>query len=409
VGSEASRGGRNSLNETLPPAVLLGGSANAVSAARGLASAGVPVYALGGSSDNLVRFSRHCRRFVPAAGHDLQASWLAWLRQERSGAVLIPCEDDGLELLATERDGLVDLGYRPVEAEPDLVLAMLDKQQTYELARAAGVETPRTVLVSARGDLDRAGAEIGFPCALKPRYSHRFVRRGLGVEKAFQVRTREELERAFEQTQARGLAMLVTEIIPGAEDRYCSSYTYLDRDCEPVVVFTKRKLRQCPPYFGLGSYHVTKWDEQVAEAGLRFVQGVGLRGLANVEFKRDERDERLKLIECNYRLSASNELIRRGGLDLALLCYRRALGLEDPPLRPCPDGLHLWLPIEDLRAFRSLRRAGEISLGEWASSLLHRQIFPVFSLDDPVPGLMNLIRPIRRRQRSGNSHSDGAG
>jgi D-aspartate ligase len=390
------------------PAVLLGGAANAVSAARGLATAGVPVYALGGSSENQVRFSRHCRRFVPAASHDLQASWLAWLRQERMGAVLIPCEDDGLELLARERDGLIDLGYRPVEAEPRLVLAMLDKQQTYELARAAGVETPRTMLVSDRGDLDRAEEEIGFPCALKPRYSHKFAHRGLGVQKAFQVRTREELERAFEQTHARGLAMLVTEIIPGAEDRYASLYTYLDRRGEPIVVFTKRKLRQCPPHFGLGSYHVTQWDETVAEAGLRFVQAVGLRGLANVEFKRDERDERLKLIECNYRLTAANELIRRGGLDLALLCYRRVLGLDDPPLRPCPDGLHLWLPIEDVGAFLSLRRTDEISFRDWATSLLHRQIFPVFRLDDPLPTLINFIRPLRRLRRGSNSHSDGA-
>jgi D-aspartate ligase len=359
------------------------------------------VDALGGNSDNPVRFSRHCRRFVPAPTQDVQASWLVWLREERAPAVLIPCDDDGLELLATAHDELVELGYRPVEAEPRLVLATLDKQQTYELARAAGVETPRTMLVGDRHDLDRAEAEIGFPCALKPRHSHKFARTGLGVDKAFQVRTRHELEKAFEQSRARGLAMLVTEIIPGSEDRYVSSYTYLDRRNEPVIVLTKRKLRQCPPHFGSGSYHVTQWNEEVAETGLRFAQSVGLLGLANVEFKRDARDERLKLIECNCRLSAANELIRRGGVDLALLCYRRALGLEDPPLPPCRDGLHMWSPIEDVRAYLSLKRADEMSLGDWASSLLHRQIFPVFRLDDPLPTLINLTR-LRRRLQPGN-------
>jgi D-aspartate ligase len=84
-----------------------------------------------------------------------------------------------------------------------------------------------------------------------------------------------------------GHPMLVTEYVPGPDDQYRSYYTYLDHEGEPLVHFTKRKLRQYPTHFGLGSYHLTEWNPEVAELGLRFARGAGLRGLVNVEFKRD--------------------------------------------------------------------------------------------------------------------------
>ena len=53
--------------------------------------------------------------------------------------------------------------------------------------------------------------------------------------------------------------------------------------------------------------------------------------MGNVEFKRDTRDGRLKLIECNHRFTAANELVRRAGIDLARIAYDRACGDDVPP------------------------------------------------------------------------------
>ena len=49
---------------------------------------------------------------------------------------------------------------------------MLDKEATYQRARAVGVPTPGTVIVRDAADVDRAVAELGFPCAVKPVHSH---------------------------------------------------------------------------------------------------------------------------------------------------------------------------------------------------------------------------------------------
>lgn len=384
-----------------PPAVLLGGETIAVSAARSLSAAGVRVHALGDPTDP-VRRSRHCAEFVDVGSKGgVQDRYLDWLAAHgpRGGAVVIPCDDDGIELIARRRERLESLGYRPVEASGEALLAMLDKERTYELCRRIGVACPQTWTLEAPADAEAVAAEVGYPCALKPRESHVFAQHFGILEKALVVDSASDLLAAFERTAALGVAMIVTEIVAGPDDRLCSYYSYLDEHGEPLFHFTKRKLRQWPPAFGLGTYQMTTWDPEVAEAGLRFFQGARLRGIANVEFKRDARDGQLKLIECNPRLTAANEQVRIAGVDIALLAYSRLTGVPGPPLRSYRTGVPLWHPIEDVRALLAYRRRGELTLGAWARSLWRRQRFPMFRLDDPMPTVASLRVKLGRLSR----------
>ena len=59
--------------------------------------------------------------------------------------------------------------------------------------------------------------------------------------------------------------------------------------------------RVYPVTSGPGCHHITDWIPELREPALRLFRQAGLRGLANVEFKRDDRDGQLKLIECNAR------------------------------------------------------------------------------------------------------------
>jgi predicted ATP-grasp superfamily ATP-dependent carboligase len=386
------------------PAVLLGGEAIALSVARSLGARGVPVFALGHARYDPVQWSRHCTSFAHlGSGEGVQERWLEWLEAGPRGAVVLPCSDDALELVASRRPELVAMGYRPLEADDRVVLAMLDKERTYTLAREAGIGTPQTVTVRDRAALERVARDFPFPCAVKPVHSHHFARH-FGVRtKVVRVGTADELVRAYESLWRLGLELMVTEIIPGPEDAYWSYYTYLDEHGEPLFHLTKHKLRQFPPDFGLATYHAVEWDAQCAREGLRFFRAVGLRGIGNVEFKRDARDGRLKLIECNHRFTAGNELVRRAGIDLAVVAYARALGDPVPAIGKRHDGARMWHPVEDARAFVRLRSRGELTTRRWLASLLHRQHFPVLAPSDPKPALFTarllVLRVLRRRRK----------
>ena len=389
--------GRTSHREGPLPAILLGGTENAISVARSLHRAGVPVVALGGPLSP-VRFSNACGRYVEIDGSGVQDRWLDWLEREgpREG-VVFPCDDDGVELVARRRARLGELGYLAVESDDEVALAMLDKARTYELAREIGVDAPLTFTVSDPASLAAAREGMAYPCAIKPVSTHVFKARSGSSAKGFVVGSGEELDRYFAWLLPLGVEMLVTEIIEGDEDQFYGYYSFLDEDGEPLLHLTKRKLRQNPPGFGRGTYHVTNRDAEVRELGLRFLQGVGVRGLGNVEFKRDRRTGRLRLIECNYRFTAINELVRLAGLDLALFSYNRLTGRPLPDVSAYREGVRIWHPVSDARSGYQLWRSGQTDPVAWLRSILHRQHLPIFRLDDPRPTVGYALGRARRR------------
>ena len=374
--------------------ILLGGTGSALSAARSLHEWGVPVIVLGNRSDT-VRVSRSCSAFIDLGkGDGVQQRWLSWLSERAGqGEVILACSDDGLELLAKHRKELVMAGYRPGESRDDVLTTMLDKEKTYELARRHGIPCPVTVPIRTDEDIDVALATVPFPCAVKPLQSHLFARHF--SNKLLVAQDAASLRDHLQVVRSLGLDVLVTEIIPGTDDSFVSYYSYLDESGAPLFHFTKRKIRGYPVHFGLWCYQITEWDKAAAELGLRFFQSAGLLGVGNVEFKKDARDGTLKLIECNHRFTAANELVRRSGVDVVRLAYARAIGV-DYRIAGFREGMRMWHPVEDLAAMVAYRRHGELTVHAWLASLMHRQIFPSFRISDPLPSLTSWLTIPRR-------------
>jgi D-aspartate ligase len=380
------------------PAVLLGGDATAVPVARSLGRAGIPVQALGGHLDP-VRRSRHVLEFVEVGGGgDVQERYLEWLMGPAAPSVLLPCSDEGLELVARNRDALNGRGHIAIEADDQKLLDVLDKERTHELAVEHGIPVPRTTPVRDGNELRQAVEQIGFPCALKPLHAYEFRRIFHG--KGFVADTWSDLEEFFRLSERAGVEMLVTEMVRGP-DRYHSGYCYLDEHGESLLTFTKQKLRQYPITFGAGVYHVMDWNDEVAELTLRFCRAVGLRGLINVEYKRDSRDGRLMLIEANHRFTASTALHLAAGLDVPLFVYNRLTSRALPHVgRPYKEGATLWYPLDDFRAFKEYRRRGEMTTSQYVRSVARPQNFSVASVSDPGPLLLALQPRVRGLWRS---------
>ena len=164
----------------------------------------------------------------------------------------------------------------------------------------------------------------------------------------------------------------------------------------------ERKIRRHPENMGEGCYHVTDWSPDVRDMGLKFFHHVKLRGLGNVEFKRDPRDGQLKIIECNARFTAANCLVKAAGLDLAVLTYNKLTGRPLPAVDTYRSGLTLWLPIQDFLAYRALNRKRKITFWRWLGSITRPQHFQIFHWSDPVPAIIGMWRRfshlLRRRQ-----------
>ena len=379
----------------LPPAVLLGGEAIAVSACRSLAWSGVRVHALGDEHDP-VRRSRWCHEFVAVGSKEgVIDRYLEWLEDSGPrGAAILPCDDYGVEMIARNRARLEEWGYRPVEGDDEVMLAMLDKEKTYELARAAGLATPRSTTARSADEALADADSLEYPIGLKPLQSHVFAAHY--SHKLMVARDHAELEEIAGWAFGPGVPMLMTEVVPGPETAICTYFTYVDDRGEPLFDYTKSKIRQWPKRSGLTCYQISDWKPDVVEAGRKLVRGIGLRGVAVPEFKLDPRDGIWKLIECNHRFTGSLDLTRHCGIDLARIAYDRLAGRPIDPPNGYRTGVRQWNPIEDIRALLDYRRDGELTVPRWIASVARRQHFPMMRLDDPMPTVSSLSHKLRR-------------
>jgi D-aspartate ligase len=385
--------------DALPPAVLIGGGANALSVARSLGRAGTRVYALNRATEHVCN-SRYCTPLPIPCADNSEEGWSAYLLGNASealrGAVLLACSDEGLGILARHRAALL-ANFRLDLCNPAAQLAMLDKLATYRQAANADVPTPRFWVPESTLHVEALQGELVYPLLVKPLLSHLYQQRFAG--KFVVAASFAEALAAYCQIRAAGVDVMFVEQIPGPDDRLCSYYTYLDDQGEALFDFTKRVIRRYPAGMGPGCCHVTDWNPEARNLGLRLFRHVGLRGLANVEFKRDERDGKLKLMEVNARFTAANCLVARSGYDLARFVYQRLIGQPQQLPATYRVGQRLWYPLEDFHAFRQLRRLGQLSWRQWLASIGHATMLPFFAWDDPLPSLVNEWRRLREAVR----------
>jgi D-aspartate ligase len=386
---------RESANHTLVRVIVLGGSQNALSVARNLARHGIEVFAINFPYE-AIRFSRYAR-YIHVGGDRTPAAWERFLlggdSDQLRGSLLLPCSDEAISIVVNNYT-VLSHKFLLEETDPAIRRGLLDKFVTYQLAKEADIPTVGSWAVHSSEDLERTMPELSFPLILKPLYSpHRHL---LKFTKAVILPDQAALVEHFGVATRLGVGVLLMEYIPGGDDKLCSYYTYLDEDGNPLVHLTKRVKRRFPLESGDGTYHVTTWIPEAAELGLRFFRHLKFRGLGNIEFKWDTRDGKLKIIEANARFTASDCLIAKSGVNLALVTYNRVIGRPQPPIMDFEKSLVLCRPIEDSMAAWQLHTRGELRFSEWIADLRQTNIFPFFEWRDPVPAVAILGRRVQR-------------
>ncbi len=381
--------------EQLPPAILFGGFFQAFKVVESLADRSIPVYVLNDRWAE-ARFSRYARAirlpqdvpYVQAATDFLTGN----ASDDLEGSVLLAAGDQEIEIINTNRETLAKK-FRLDLSNPRAQQIMLDKLATYKAAKEAGVSAPKFWEIRTEEEIHQFSGEFTYPLIVKPTISHVF--RQKFNRKFFMAESLDQLLECYRIAERAGMEVVLVEYIPGPDSRLCSYYTYMDEAGNPLFDFTKRIIRRYPVNMGLASYHITDRVEGVRELSLKLLRHVGLQGLANAEFKYDERDGQLKLIECNVRFTAANSLVARAGFDLGNFVYNRIVGIPQPPLTTFRTGLRMWDPLRDYRAFLELRARGEMTLIEWLASIMHRTSISYFSWRDPLPSLVRLTKRAR--------------
>jgi len=173
---------------------------------------------------------------------------------------------------------------------------------------------------------------------------------------------------------------MVQELVPGGDDTLYTVGSYVARDGSPLGVFSGRKLRQTPPGIGTCRVGEAVWAQVAVDAALRLLAGFGYFGLSQVEFKRDPRDGKFKLMEINPRLWQWHGLAAACGVDLPRIAYADLVG--EKPTKVTMNG-------------EGKRWAITLLPGESPALQRPPYVDAVFARDDPKPAVVHLARVVR--------------
>jgi D-aspartate ligase len=387
-------GGEGSHAQAAPApssALILGGAHGALVIARSLARRGIPVDLV--ANHALPLFSRHIRhRFSwDESGQGLGPDALPQLlelaqRKSLAGAVLFAGGDTEVRLIAENHAALAAV-FRLTTPPWDTVQHLVDKRLMHERAAALGLDVPLAWTPRDRAELETM--PLRFPLVLKP--TLRTVENAFTLAKAWRADDRAALLARYDAAAALvgPDAIVIQELIPGGGEAQYSYAVVCDRG-KPVAELVARRRRQYPVEFGYTSTFVETVDcAAVEDAGRRLLAALDFSGIAEVEFKHDERDGRYKLLDVNARIWTWAELGAAAGVDFPYALWRVACGQEVAPLRPSRDAA--WLHASrDVAAGAHEMLRGMLTPAAWLRSLAQPLAFAAFSLDDPLPSLVEL-------------------
>ena len=369
-------------------AVVLGGALGSLGIARSLGRQGIPVCLLANDHRpaKYSRYVRHAPDWPVLATPSLEAEYLMWLagRHGFEQWALFPGGDLEAEMIARNHAQLARR-FRLTTPPWDVLRWAYDKRLIYWRAASLGIAQPRSW--NPRSLKEAAEIPGPFPMVLKPAVKSSVS--ALRKAKVWRVDSRAELLARYAEADAEmdGGEVLVQEYILASGKAQCS-YAGLWANGRALVSMTAQCLRQYPTEFGCASYVRTIEEPEVEEIAGRYLAAIGYTGLVEVEFKRDPRDGRYKLLDVNPRTWAWHSLGRRAGIDFPFLqwCELSGRGVDYQRARPGVAWVHM---ARDLAGSLQEMLRGRLTPAEYFRSLAGPLEFAAFATDDPIPGWMD--------------------
>jgi len=308
-----------------------GENRSSLAVARSLGKLGCNVFVSATLGKSISSCSKFCRKAFQtpdpmSAPEDYRKRVLELVRTE-SIDVLFPMTEQSIYCINSHRGEFSD-EVTIACAPPDQMELISNKSKLFELAESLRVPVPETIRVASADDFfNRKICIERFPVVVKPAYSKIYFTNGIVSSSVMYASDRSELGKLYETKGILHHPSLIQEIIPGEGT---GLFTLFDSD-RHLALFSHRRLLEKPPSGGVSVLSESvKLDENMVSYAEKLLSAVGWRGVAMVEFKRDQRDGIPKLMEINGRFWGSLQLAVSCGIDFPALCLNYYLG-NNPP------------------------------------------------------------------------------
>lgn len=386
-------------SSVLPPALVLG----EIGLVQNMGKAGIPVFVGSEIDENPSLYSKYTKKtfFFSDYKSEEFINELCEIGKSLPHKAVLVSDDDHAILNIAKNQSRLSQWFLFSFPEPEIVEKLLDKQLFCELIEKFNLPSPKSATLSGEEDLNKVSS-LQFPCIIKPSFKQAWwdddFEKDVGdYQKAIKCESREELHQKYNEIAKIDPNVVVQEYISGSEDQIYSVNLFADKKSEVKGYFIARKFRTYPLSAGEGSYIVTVRDSEMLKMTQSIIKKLKLKGLLNIQFKRDERTGKPVLLEIHTRNSVWSYLGTASGVNVAALYYHNLIGKQNFEIKESKPGVVFIFLEKDLKAFVQNIKSRQVSYSHWIKSYFKKFVPGGYLVSDPLPAFMKFWFVARRR------------
>jgi len=271
----------------------------------------------------------------------------------------------------------------PVTDLPIFIKAY-DKRKTVKACEKIDIPIPETIFVSSLKDLDEIEKKFQFPVVIKAAEEWGSVKYANNIEEVYKFF--EIIKKQYSSQIKIGKFPMIQEYIRGNGYGF---YALCDHG-KIRASFMHKRLREFPETGGPSSLAESFYDAKLKFLGEKILNYLNWHGVAMVEFKKDNKDGKYKIMEINPKFWGSLALSIRSGIDFPHLLYKLSIGEDFTSTNSYKKNIKFqWFTL-DLAHCISTK-----NIWLYLKTLSNRKIHNDIYLDDPIQGIALLLNSIK--------------
>lgn len=275
-------------------------------------------------------------------------------------------------------DKLKDFYFIPY-VRPELGIKLSDKMNFYNLCEKYDIPYPRAELLN-KDNYRGFDTDISYPLILKAQESSDYFNLSFdGKEKAYIIGDKKDLINTLDKIYEAGYehSMIVQDLVQGPVTNEIVVNVYLDKNSHLKLISAGQIILDDPNplmrgnYVAIGQIKDKAKLEAILERVEKFLKDEKYTGLANFDFKLDDKDGQIKAFEVNLRQGRSSYFSILAGANFARAIVNDLLNIEEELIQGNND--FLWLNTrqedfykymekncpESLERFKSISKIGK--------------------------------------------------
>jgi D-aspartate ligase len=379
-------------------------SCSEIGLVHSLGTVGIPVYTGSFYKDNTSLYSKYTKRRVIFSPYDTEQyiKELCEYGKSLDERPVLYSDDDRAILMISRNRKKLQKYYRFLLPEQEMIEKILDKRQFCDVSKKYDLPAPASFYVTSKKDLKDVSGKVTYPCIVKPAFKqdwwHPDFFRIVGpYKKAYECETIDDLVTLYDKLIQINSNAVIQEYVQGDDENLFSVNLYINQQGALRGFFIAQKRRIYPINAGTGCYVVTVNDDEIMKMSLDVARKLNLKGLLNIQFKKDSRTGEPKLMEIHARNSFWSFLGTAAGMNLSALYYHDLTDTEEQMKAKYHEGVKFIDLGKDIKAFIQYHKIGKLKFLDWLKTYSGNYVIGGYLLKDPSPIVMSLWFMLSKR------------